>query len=55
MFKKNIMMDTINHEPYTINETMNQTMNKIVNKTMNKTMDGTMNHNPGLDPIDRPV
>ena len=28
MFKKNIMLDTMNHEPCTINQTINQNMNK---------------------------
>ena len=47
MFKKNIMKDTMNYEPCTINKTMN--------KTMNRTISQTINHKPGLDPIDHPV
>ena len=43
MFKKNIMKDTMNYEPCTIN------------KTMNRTISQTINHKPGLDPIDHPV
>ena len=46
MFKKNIMMDTVNHEPCTINQTMNQT----IDKTMNSTVNRTKIHNPWANP-----
>ena len=34
MFKKNIMKETINHEPCSRNQTLNQTINQTMNRTI---------------------